>query len=281
MGGSASTANNTPDPAVVSAALGVELDGELVVLALTHRSFAYENGGLPTNERLEFLGDSVLGVIITDVLYRTHPDLPEGRLAKLRASVVNMHALAGVGRRIGIGEQLRLGRGEELTGGRDKSSIVADAVEAVIGAVYLQHGLDVTRLVIHRLFGDLLTAAPQLGAGLDWKTSLQELSAGRALGVPEYRVSEQGPDHAKMFAATVMLSGVAYGSGTGRTKKEAEQAAAAATYTSLQGAANGAALAAEQTITPSTSDAQSPNGTAGSPHDTPPGGEPDPRSAGA
>jgi ribonuclease-3 len=241
VGGSASTANNTPDPAVVSAALGVELDGDLVVLALTHRSFAYENGGLPTNERLEFLGDSVLGVIITDVLYRTHPDLPEGRLAKLRASVVNMHALAGVGRRIGIGEQLRLGRGEELTGGRDKSSIVADAVEAVIGAVYLQHGLDVTRSVIHRLFGDLLTAAPQLGAGLDWKTSLQELSAGRSLGVPEYRVTEEGPDHAKMFAATVLLSGTAYGSGTGRTKKEAEQAAAAATYTSLQSTANGAA----------------------------------------
>ena len=154
----AAAANNTPDPKVISAALGVELSDELVVLALTHRSYAYENGGLPTNERLEFLGDSVLGVIITDVLYRTHPTLPEGKLAKLRASVVNMHALAGVGRRMGLGEQLRLGRGEEMTGGRDKSSIVADAVEAVIGAVYLQHGLDTTRLVIHRLFTDLLTA---------------------------------------------------------------------------------------------------------------------------
>ncbi len=237
-GGSTSSASNTPDPAAVGAALGVELSDELVVLALTHRSYAYENGGLPTNERLEFLGDSVLGVVVTDVLYRTHPDLPEGKLAKLRASVVNMHALAGVGRQMGLGEQLRLGRGEELTGGRDKSSIVADAVEAVIGAVYLQHGLDVTRGVIHRLFGDLLSAAPQLGAGLDWKTSLQELSATRGLGVPEYRVSEQGPDHAKVFAATVLLSGVAHGSGTGRTKKEAEQAAAAATYTSLQ-AGNG------------------------------------------
>jgi ribonuclease-3 len=243
-GGSASASNNTPDPAIVAAALGVELRDDLVVLALTHRSFAYENGGLPTNERLEFLGDSVLGVVVTDVLYRTHPDLPEGRLAKLRASVVNMHALAGVGRQMGLGDQLRLGRGEELTGGRDKSSIVADAVEAVIGAVYLQYGLDVTRGVIHRLFGALLTAAPHLGAGLDWKTSLQELSAGRGLGVPEYRVTEQGPDHAKVFAATVVLSGVAHGSGTGRTKKEAEQAAAAATYTALQAAAgNGAAAA--------------------------------------
>ena len=236
------TGNNTPDPEAINAALGVELEGELVVLALTHRSFAYENGGLPTNERLEFLGDSVLGVIITDVLYRTHPDLPEGRLAKLRASVVNMHALAGVGRRIGLGQQLRLGRGEEMTGGRDKSSIVADAVEAVIGAVYLQHGLDVTREVIHRLFTDLLTAAPQLGAGLDWKTSLQELSAERGLGVPEYRVSEEGPDHAKVFAAQVILGGSSGGTGSGRTKKEAEQNAASAAYTGLHsGSTDGAA----------------------------------------
>ena len=236
------TGNNTPDPEAINAALGVELEGELVVLALTHRSFAYENGGLPTNERLEFLGDSVLGVIITDVLYRTHPDLPEGRLAKLRASVVNMHALAGVGRRIGLGQQLRLGRGEEMTGGRDKSSIVADAVEAVIGAVYLQHGLDVTREVIHRLFTDLLTAAPQLGAGLDWKTSLQELSAERGLGVPEYRVSEEGPDHAKVFAAKVILGGLSRGTGSGRTKKEAEQNAASAAYTALHsGSTDGAA----------------------------------------
>ena len=231
----AAAANNTPDPEIISAALGVELSDELVLLALTHRSYAYENGGLPTNERLEFLGDSVLGVIITDVLYRTHPTLPEGKLAKLRASVVNMHALAGVGRRMGLGEQLRLGRGEEMTGGRDKSSIVADAVEAVIGAVYLQHGLDTTRLVIHRLFTDLLTAAPQLGAGLDWKTSLQELSAERGLGVPEYRVTEEGPDHAKVFAARVLLTGLARGAGSGRTKKEAEQNAAAAAYTSLNG----------------------------------------------
>ena len=247
----AAAANNTPDPEVISAALGVELSDELVVLALTHRSFAYENGGLPTNERLEFLGDSVLGVIITDVLYRTHPTLPEGKLAKLRASVVNMHALAGVGRRMGLGEQLRLGRGEEMTGGRDKSSIVADAVEAVIGAVYLQHGLDTTRLVIHRLFSDLLIAAPQLGAGLDWKTSLQELSAERGLGVPEYRVTEEGPDHAKIFAARVLLTGLARGEGSGRTKKEAEQNAAAAAYTSLQGGpANGDAVGAPEIVTP-------------------------------
>jgi ribonuclease-3 len=233
------SADNTPDPQVISAALGVELSADLVVLALTHRSFAYEHGGLPTNERLEFLGDAVLGVVITENLYRSHPDLQEGRLAKLRASVVNMHALAGVGRCIGLGGQLRLGKGEELTGGRDKSSIVADAVEAVIGAVYLQHGLEVARGVVMRLFADLLKAAPQLGAGLDWKTSLQELAAERGLGVPEYRVSEEGPDHAKVFAARVLLSGAARGTGSGRTKKEAEQNAASAAYTSLQNGATG------------------------------------------
>ncbi len=226
---------NTPDPVALGAALGVDVDPELVVLALTHRSYAYEHGGLPTNERLEFLGDAVLGVVITDSLYRTHPDLPEGRLAKLRASVVNMHALAGVGRGIGLGEQLRLGRGEELTGGRDKDSIVADAVEAVIGAVYLQFGLDVSRTVVHKLFNELLAAAPQLGAGLDWKTSLQELSAARGLGVPEYRVTEEGPDHAKVFAARAILGGTTYGAGSGRTKKEAEQQAASAAYTALTG----------------------------------------------
>ena len=169
-----SGAHNSPDPVVVNAALGVELGDELVVLALTHRSYAYENGGLPTNERLEFLGDSVLGVIITDSLYRTHPTLPEGRLAKLRASIVNMHALAGVGRGIGLGEQLRLGRGEELTGGRDKASIVADAVEAVIGAVYLEHGLETARDVVHRLFADLLDAAPAARR----RTGLEDLAAG-------------------------------------------------------------------------------------------------------
>ncbi|MTD13522.1 ribonuclease III [Nakamurella sp. YIM 132087] len=228
-----------PDPAVLSDRLGIELDAELVVLALTHRSYAYEHGGLPTNERLEFLGDSVLGVVITDALYRTHPDLPEGRLAKLRASIVNMYALAGVGRAIGLGGMLQLGRGEELTGGRDKPSIVSDAVEAVLGAVYLQHGLEPARGVIHRLFGELLVQAPRMGAGLDWKTSLQELAASQGLGVPEYRITEDGPDHAKTFAATVLLGGIERGEGAGRTKKEAEQQAASAAYEQISGAQAG------------------------------------------
>jgi ribonuclease III len=209
------------------------MDAELIVLALTHRSYAYENGGLPTNERLEFLGDSVLGIVVTEALYRNHPEMSEGQLAKLRASIVNMHALAGVGRAIRIGSMVRVGRGEELTGGRDKASILADAVEALLGAVYLQHGLEPTRGVIHRLFADLITVAPTLGAGLDWKTSLQELSAVRGLGVPEYRVTEDGPDHAKTFTATVVLAGADHGEGSGRTKKEAEQQAAAQAYQGL------------------------------------------------
>jgi ribonuclease-3 len=230
--------------------LGVELDAELLTLALTHRSYAYENGGLPTNERLEFLGDSVLGVVVTEHLYRSHPDLPEGQLAKLRASVVNMHALASVARELGppsdgpsddagseraggLGYYLYLGRGEELTGGRGKASILADATEALLGAVYLQHGLEVAREVVERLFEVLLTAAPRLGAGLDWKTSLQELTAATELGVPEYRITEDGPDHLKTFTAVAVVSGRDLGTGVGRTKKEAEQKAAQLAWRSL------------------------------------------------
>src|SRR6187551_197909 len=145
-------------------ALGVDLDEELLTLALTHRSYAYENGGLPTNERLEFLGDSVLGIIVTERLYRDHPERPEGQLAKLRSSVVNMHALAGVAATLGgpsgLGAYLYLGRGEDLTGGRTKPSILADATEALIGAVYLEHGLEPARELVHHLFGTLLTGAP-------------------------------------------------------------------------------------------------------------------------
>jgi ribonuclease-3 len=232
----------TADPRKLLEALGVELDAELLKLAMTHRSYAYENGGLPPNERLEFLGDAVLGLVVTDHLYNTHPDLPEGHLAKLRASVVNMHALAGVARRLsdgGLGEYLLLGKGEELTGGRNKASILADGMEAVIGAVYLAHGIDVARGLVHRLFDGLLAAAPLLGAGLDWKTSLQELTAQASLGVPEYRVQEEGPDHRKEFTATVIVAGQDRGSGDGTTKKEAEQKAAEAAWRSLNEQLNG------------------------------------------
>jgi ribonuclease-3 len=221
------------DLAALVRALDVDLDAELAERAVTHRSYAYENGGLPTNERLEFLGDSVLGLVVTEELFRRHPDLPEGQLAKLRAAVVNSRALAEVGRELGLGRFLRLGRGEEASGGRDKSSILADAVEALIGAVYLDKGTDRTRGFVLGLFADLLDGSARLGAGLDWKTSLQELAAGQSLGVPEYLVTEAGPDHAKTFRATAMVGGRAVGEGEGRSKKEAEQRAAEGAWTAL------------------------------------------------
>jgi ribonuclease-3 len=209
------------------------VDAELLERALTHRSFAYENGGLPTNERLEFLGDSVLGVIVTDTLFRAHPDLSEGRLAKLRAAVVNARALASVALTIGLGSHIKLGRGEEATGGRAKSSILSDTVEAVIGAVYLSGGFEASSAVVHLLFDPLMEDAARLGAGLDWKTSLQELSAEHALGVPEYVIEEEGPDHEKTFTAQVRVGATLYGHGTGRSKKEAEQQAAETAYVAI------------------------------------------------
>jgi ribonuclease-3 len=218
-------------------ALGVELPEGALELALTHRSYAYEHGGLPTNERLEFLGDAVLGLTITDELYHRHPDSSEGDLAKLRASVVNTLALAEVARTLtegGLGSHLLLGRGEANTGGADKSSILADGMESLLGAIYIEHGITVAREVILRLFGPLLDTAPTLGAGLDWKTSLQELTAARGLGVPSYLVTSTGPDHDKEFTAVVVVMGTEYGSGMGRSKKEAEQKAAAATWKTLE-----------------------------------------------
>ncbi len=217
-------------------ALGIELPDGLLALALTHRSWAYENGGVPTNERLEFLGDSVLGLVVTDELYRSQPDLPEGQLAKLRASVVNMTSLAKVARRLGdggLGPHLLLGRGEETTGGRDKDSILADALEALIGAVHLGLGLAAASALVHELFDPLLAESATRGAGLDWKTSLQELGAARGLGAPSYAVEDDGPDHAKTFTAAVLLSGTVHGRGSGRTKKAAEQEAAEAAWRAL------------------------------------------------
>ncbi len=234
----------------LEAAVGVALEPELLERALTHRSYAYENGGLPTNERLEFLGDSVLGLVITTALYRDHPDLPEGQLAKLRASVVNMRALAEVARHLGpagLGQYTLLGKGEEATGGRDKASILADTLEALLGAIYLQHGLDVAAQVIHRLFDEVMRDAAKRGAGLDWKTSLQELTATLALGVPEYRVEEAGPDHAKTFTAWAVVTRERFGPGDGRSKKEAEQRAAETAWRELTRRAEQALTVAEST----------------------------------
>ena len=218
---------------LLEVALGTAIDPDLLERALTHRSYAYEHGGLPTNERLEFLGDAVLGLVVTDALYTTHPDLAEGQLAKLRASVVSTRALAGVARELGLGRWMRLGKGEDVTGGRDKSSILADTMEAVLGAVYLDRGLPGATTVVRALFDPLMHAAAQDGAAMDWKTALQEITAARGLGPPEYIIAESGPDHEKHFTAAALVNGEGLGDGAGKSKKEAEQIAAEAAWRSL------------------------------------------------
>jgi ribonuclease-3 len=175
----------------------------------------------------------VLGLVVTDTLYRGYPNLPEGQLAKLRAAVVQAGALAEVARELNLGSYIRLGRGEEVTGGRDKMSILADTLEAVIGAVYIDCGLDEATGLVHRLFDPVIERAARLGAGLDWKTSLQELTAVELLGVPDYQVEESGPDHQKSFRASVRVGGEILGYGEGRTKKAAEQQAAEAAWTKI------------------------------------------------
>ena len=204
----------------------IAISPEHLQLALTHRSFAYENGGIAHNERLEFLGDSILGQAVTVMLYTEYPDLPEGELAKRRASLVSSVALAEIARGIGLGKHIRLGHGEELTGGRDKSSILADTVEAVIGAAYIDAGGEAATALVLRLIAPLLTDPGRFGAAMDPKTSLQELSAKLGKGVPSYIVTETGPDHSKWFHAEVVLAGDHIASGHGSSKKHAEMAAA-------------------------------------------------------
>jgi ribonuclease III len=226
----------TVDRAPLLDALGVDLPDDLLTIALTHRSYAYENGGLPTNERLEFLGDAVLGLVVTAEIFTKYPDRTEGELAKLKSAVVNTQALAQIARELaddGLGAHLLLGRGEVASGGAHKSNLLADGLESLLGAIYVQHGHEVAHKVIIRLFGDLLETAATLGAGLDWKTSLQELAAARRLGVPSYSITSIGPEHDKQFTARAVVNGVDYGAGEGRTKKEAEQQAAAAAYAAL------------------------------------------------
>ncbi|MDR1428080.1 MAG: ribonuclease III [Bifidobacteriaceae bacterium] len=220
--------------------LGVSLDPELGALALTHRSFAHEAGGIPTNERLEFLGDSVLGIVVTEHVFRANPEAPEGDLAKMRAASVSQRSLAVAARAIGLGKYILLGRGERATGGADKDSILSDTLEALIGAVYVTHGMEITRAMVERLVGPALARAAQLGAGLDWKTSLQELAAQLNLAVPEYQAQGEGPDHARVFTAWAIVAGKAVGTGRGSSKKVAEQAAAADAYHRLQSNAAGA-----------------------------------------
>lgn len=215
------------------AKIGANINLDLLEVALTHRSFAYEAGGLPTNERLEFLGDSVLGLIVTDELYKRFPDLPESRLSPLRSGIVNTKALADVARNLELGKYIRLGKGEEVTAGRDKASILADTLEALIGAIYLSEGFAKAEQIILMLLNPAINEAINKGAGLDGKTALQELVAARGKNAPEYSITESGPDHDKSFTAQVLLSGKVAGEGYGKSKREAEQIAATKAYEAL------------------------------------------------
>lgn len=223
--------------------LGIAIDPQLFELALTHRSWAYEHGQAPHNERLEFLGDAVLQLAVTDYLYRKYPKYPEGKLAKLRAAVVNARACAEVARELELGSLLKLGRGEVSTGGENKTSILADTMEAVIGAVYISCGREKAEALVHRLFDSKVIAAAEDGAGRDYKTSLQELIAHLGLGNLYYEISESGPDHDKRFSAEVIIARQSYGSGTGKSKKRAEQLAAQQAYLTLMAQKPEAAVA--------------------------------------
>ena len=205
---------------------GIELDPEMVILALTHRSFAHEQDNLPNNERLEFLGDAVLQLIVTERLYKTYPSHPEGHLAKMRSATVSQPALARVARDINLGEFILLGRGEEKTKGREKDSILSDTVEAMIGATYLCHGLEATRKVVENLLQDLLDHALERGAVMDWKTTLQELTGQLGVRTVEFSVEGTGPDHDRRFTARALVGDRVLGSGKGRSKKVAEHEAA-------------------------------------------------------
>lgn len=215
-------------------------DPDLASIALSHRSWVAEQivgdgeAKPESNERIEFLGDAVLGLVVTTYIYDRFPALSEGELAKIRASVVNAGALAEVATELDLGSALFLGKGEDASGGREKPSILADAMEAVIGAVYVDGGWDPSEKLILGLLGDRIEEASQGPGGQDYKTRLQELAARRLDQIPVYRMREEGPDHAKKFYAGVLLANELMGEGEGRSKKQAEQAAARAAWERME-----------------------------------------------
>ena len=205
----------------------------LIYEALVHRSWQAENDDPFSNERLEFLGDAVLGWAVADIAFHRLGESPEGKLTDLRRSVVNMHALSDIAREIGLGDFILLGKGEDAAGGRDKSSILADALEALIGAVYLDGGAEKAFALVERLLADSIEAAIPNLESFDSKTRLQEACARLGLGAPVYNTEGEGPDHERVFTAQAVVNGKNIGSGTGRTKKAAEQVAAHVAYVSL------------------------------------------------
>lgn len=236
-----------PPPERLARRIGWEVaDPQLLRQSVAHRSWCAENPGTSSNERLEFLGDAVLGLVVTVHLYRTYPAMPEGELAKVRASVVNSAALAEIATDLGIGEALLLGKGEDQSGGREKPSILADATEAVIGAVYLDRGWEAAERLVMDLVGGRIEVAAAGPGGHDYKTRLQELCARVFDQLPVYEVRDEGPDHAKEFEAVVQVMGSARGTGKGRSKKQAEQAAAREAWEALSSTAEGAPPALEE-----------------------------------
>ncbi|HEY5245263.1 MAG TPA: ribonuclease III [Acidimicrobiales bacterium] len=211
-------------------------DPGLLHQALSHRSWCGEQDGAPSNERLEFLGDAVLGLVVAEHSYRLYPDLPEGQLAKMRAAVVNARVLAEIADELGVGEVLLLGRGEEASGGRTKASILADALEAVIGAVYLDAGWEAARSLILQLVGERLVHAAAEPDDFDHKSRLQELAVRQGDGVPRYAIAGSGPDHDRHYVAEVLVGGVVRGTGEGSSKKDAEQEAARNAWQELRDA---------------------------------------------
>ena len=215
------------DVAALAARLGCSVtDPSLLEQAMAHRSWCAEAGGKPSNERLEFLGDAVLGLVVAEHCFHTYPDLPEGGLAKVRAAVVNTAVLAEVGAELDLGGFLLLGRGEDASGGRAKPSILANAVEAVIGAVYLDGGRQVAAGLVLRLLATRISAAAAGPGADDYKTRLQELVVQLHGQLPQYTVTGTGPDHARRYSADVHVDATVVGRGQGRSKKDAEQAAA-------------------------------------------------------
>ncbi len=224
----------------LEANIGVQFDDRTVLLrSLAHRSWCAENGEPESNERLEFLGDSVLGLVVTHYVFEHFPSLPEGQLSEVRAGVVNSHALAELALELDLGPYLLLGKGEDAAGGRAKQSILADAFEAVIAAVFLDQGFGVARDLVLRCLSERIADAAAGPGGRDYKTRLQEATAAQALGRPRYVVRDEGPDHAKQFFATVYVNDQRFGDGEGRSKKQAEQSAAWVAWKRLQEEADG------------------------------------------
>lgn len=214
-------------------ALGADISPELLVHALTHRSFAHEHPGMPNNERLEFLGDAVLELVVTETLFRSHPDFTEGQMAKIRAKTVSEESLSAIARdKLHLGRYILLGRGEHENGGADKDSILCDTVESLIGSVFVEHGIDGARVTVHRLIDETLAHVTHEGPALDWKTSLTVKAHGMGLGDPRYQMETGGPEYRQEFTARVMLIDkhgedlFEVAKATGTSKRKAQLAAA-------------------------------------------------------